>query len=252
MQALSASDLLTIWERGFGRSSVEQALAILDAALPEIPNDILTKIDVVQRDLCLLHLRGLTFGSQYEGLADCPVCHQHLELEFDAGELLNSDSQLPDLETTRSLNSESSFQMNNYFVMFRLPNSMDLKNLNPSIGRMEERQQLLDACVTSAKFIDKPIVVSDLPPEVVNGVVEHMSRSSPLADMTIRVTCPSCGHAWEIIFDIVSYFWSEINAWSTRLIREVHSLALAYGWHERDILAMSAWRRQRYLEMIGV
>jgi hypothetical protein len=35
-------------------------------------------------------------------------------------------------------------------------------------------------------------------------------------------------------------------------MREVHTLAAMYGWRETDILAMSAWRRQRYLEMIGV
>jgi hypothetical protein len=34
-------------------------------------------------------------------------------------------------------------------------------------------------------------------------------------------------------------------------MRQVHTLALAYGWREIDILAMSSWRRQAYLEMLS-
>ena len=36
-----------------------------------------------------------------------------------------------------------------------------------------------------------------------------------------------------------------------RLLRQVHTLAMAYGWREIDILSMSALRRQVYLEMLG-
>jgi hypothetical protein len=50
--------------------------------------------------------------------------------------------------------------------------------------------------------------------------------------------------------DIASYLWSEIHAWAGRMLRDVHALAAAYGWREADILAMSPWRRQAYLEMI--
>ena len=34
-------------------------------------------------------------------------------------------------------------------------------------------------------------------------------------------------------------------------IVEVHALASAYHWHERDILALSPVRRQAYLELLG-
>jgi hypothetical protein len=33
-------------------------------------------------------------------------------------------------------------------------------------------------------------------------------------------------------------------------VREVHLLASAYGWRESDILAMTPWRRQLYLELV--
>ena len=90
MRALSASGLLEIWERGAGSPPVEQALAILSAAFPQAPPDALSRLDVVQRDLCLLHLRGLTFGPQIRGLAVCPACGHQLEFDFDAAKIAST------------------------------------------------------------------------------------------------------------------------------------------------------------------
>jgi hypothetical protein len=35
------------------------------------------------------------------------------------------------------------------------------------------------------------------------------------------------------------------------MLRDVHALATAYGWREADIVAMSPWRRQVYLDMVS-
>jgi hypothetical protein len=90
-----------------------------------------------------------------------------------------------------------------------------------------------------------------LPAEVVEAIVNEMARRDPQADIRFALSCPDCAHQWEAIFDIVSFAWNEISAWAGRLMRQVHTLALAYGWREIDILAMSSWRRQAYLEMLG-
>jgi len=47
------------------------------------------------------------------------------------------------------------------------------------------------------------------------------------------------------------FLWTEITSQARRLLHEVHLLATTYGWHEADILAMSAIRRQYYLEMVA-
>jgi len=89
-----------------------------------------------------------------------------------------------------------------------------------------------------------------LPAEVVTAIAQCMAEADPQADVQLALACPQCQHAWEASFDIVSYFWSEIQAWAGRILREVHSLASAYGWREAEILALSPWRRQAYLELI--
>jgi hypothetical protein len=62
--------------------------------------------------------------------------------------------------------------------------------------------------------------------------------------------CSSCKRELQAELDIVSFFWTEINSWAMRMLREIHSLASTYGWTESDILAMSAARRQVYLELV--
>jgi hypothetical protein len=78
-----------------------------------------------------------------------------------------------------------------------------------------------------------------------------MAEADPQANVQLAITCPVCSKHWQAGFDIVSFFWNEIDAWAHRLLQEVHTLASAYGWREADILAMSPWRRQCYLAMIG-
>ena len=45
--------------------------------------------------------------------------------------------------------------------------------------------------------------------------------------------------------------WAELDAWARRLLLDVHTLARAYGWSERDILQLTETRRQFYLNLIG-
>jgi hypothetical protein len=251
MRPLSSSDLLHIWERGTSRKLIEQALIILDTVFPQAPGDLLVKLNVGQRDLCLLLLRALTFGSRLNGLAECPACHQCLELDFDLYDMPILNSPLPKLETLMALKTETSFRKNDYDIAFRLPNSADLAGLAGTTDIASGCQQLLEACVMSVKDGDTILSANELPADILNDIVEHMSQADPLADLTLSAICPSCNHSWEIMFDIVSFFWGEIHAWSSRLVREVHSLAIAYGWREADILAMSAWRRQHYMQLIG-
>ena len=78
-----------------------------------------------------------------------------------------------------------------------------------------------------------------------------MAQADPQADVQLALSCPVCGHKWQTAFDIVSFFWSEINAWAARILREVHILAWGYGWREADILALRPWRREVYLEMVS-
>jgi hypothetical protein len=82
-------------------------------------------------------------------------------------------------------------------------------------------------------------------------IARRMADCDPRANIELALECPACGHNWEALFDVVSFFWKEIEAWSRRVLGEVHALASAYGWTEREILALSPWRREFYLQMVS-
>lgn len=251
IQHLSASNLLEIWERGAHCTPIERALIILDHAFPQAPASWLANLTLGQRDLCLLHLRELTFGSHIHGMAKCPICHERLELTIEMHDLLASDLRLPDPEAVESPNPHNTFKLDSYEITFRPPSSADLTALTSHNDTTPEHQKLLEACLLSAIHDGETSKVSELPPNILDAIIDSMAQADPLANLTIATTCPTCDHQWEMLFDIGSFFWGEISAWAVRLMQEVHILATTYGWSEADILAMSAWRRQGYLELIS-
>lgn len=223
----------------------ERALLLLAAASPERTRDNLAALSIGERDRRLLTLREWTFGPEVSALAACPTCTERLEISFQTKEI-----QLP-LQPDPEAHLGSRFEAEGYTVEFRLPDSTDLLAVaEEGVESPEEaRQMLLERCVWAASG-DKPVSAFALPETVIETVEERMAAIDPATNTELALTCPRCGHAWQAPFDIVSFVWSEIEARADRLLIEVHWLASAYGWSERDILALGTYRRQRYLEMV--
>jgi len=226
MRALSATELLSVWESRNSQLPVQRALTVLAAACPEISCDALARFTIGQRDARLLALQEMTFGPELTGVTDCPECGEKIELSF------NSSDIRPPIETEPP--TELAVKSNGHEVRFRLPTSADLLAVNSS-------EQLLKRCLLSG--------VDHLTGHFVTAVGERMSSADPMADIHLALNCPSCEHKWEAPFDIVAFLWREISAAARRLLREVHTLASAYGWTETEVLALSPARRRMYLEM---
>ena len=136
-------------------------------------------------------------------------------------------------------------------MVFHIPTSQDLMAAEGEDNVEAARLLILDRCLLSAQKAGDAVSSLQLPAEVVAGVAESMAQADPLADIQLNIDCPACRHRWRAAFDIVSFLWTEIEAWAGRILSEVHTLARAYGWREAEILALSAARRQFYLEMVG-
>ncbi len=242
MRALSALELLAVWELGLAQGPVQWALTLLGAACDARP-DALAGLTIGQRDACLLTLREWTFGPRMSGVVTCPGCGQRLELTFDVAEV-RADAPV---QAERAV----SLIKDGYDVQFRPPESGDLDALDGEFDPARNRQLLLERCLLAAHHDDEPVSADRLPAGVVDAVAEGMAQADPQADVELVVSCSACGHPWRAVFDIVSFFWSETDAWAGRVLREVHALASAYGWPERDILALNPRRRQLYLEMVS-
>jgi len=226
----------------------EKALHLLRMAYPDVSPGALARMNVGQRDLCLIRLREQTFGTHLTGVADCPVCSERVELDFDSRDIVDPGVVPPEMQEDTG---SGAFQLDlpGWELNFRLPTNEDMLGL-PRENSLPQKY-FLKSCVIVARQGGQDILTDDLPAEVVTAIAERMVKEDPYLNITLALKCPACGHEWQMIFDIVSYFMSEINSWAARLMREVHRLASAYGWREADILSMSAWRRQHYLELIA-
>ena len=227
MHALSATELLSVWESGSSQIPVLRALTILEAACPEASVDSLADLPIGRRDARLLALRERMFGPELTGITDCPECAEKIELSFRCSDVHQQEENEPPTELDVRSNGRE--------IRFRLPTSADLLAVNSA-------EQLLERCLLD-RGNNHPTK------EILPAVVEKMSSADPMADIHLVMNCPNCAHKWEAAFDIVAFLWREISAAARRLLREIHTLASAYGWTEPEILSLSPARRRAYLEM---
>jgi hypothetical protein len=257
MRALSTPELLEAWERGLNRSSLERALLLLSAATG-VSLASLARLSIGQRDAWLLRLRESAFGSELSVLAECPACHERLEMTFNVADLHVAGERASPLNSSQEIALAGdappeifSLTVEEYEISFRLPDSRDLLALARYADTGEARRALLSRCLLKATRGGADVSFEQLPEAVLTAIEERTAEMDPQADVRLVLSCTQCAGRWEEIFDINSFFWTEINAWATRILGEVHTLARAYGWRERDILEMSAWRREFYLNMVA-
>jgi hypothetical protein len=236
--ALSATNLLTAWEQGLAQHPLQRAVTLLALAWPERSTDEWARVSIGERDRQLLQLRQELFGSRFEAIAGCTKCGERLELAFSTQDLMAQPGTSEPLKLTSG----------GYEVDYRVPTTDDLLAVARNPG--QARELLMERCV-EARNDGVAIPASALPDQVVSLLGQKMADADPQAEVQIFLTCPACSHHWPTVFDILSYLWGEIEDWAQRLLQDVHALASAYGWSERDILSMSATRRRLYLEIVG-
>jgi len=257
----TAGQLLDVWEQGRFQTPAQRAFALLALATPAVSSEKLAGYGIGQRDAELLSLREKIFGPRLTATARCPACGQEIEMDFSVSDLRAQAAE--DAEKMRAM------QIGDFNLQFRLPTCGDLLALSmdhrlerrplagESFSSTETRRQdaggplvLLQRCVAEARRNGEAIAVNLLPAETTAVLSRCMAELDPQGDIQLALTCPQCAHAWQSPLDVGSYLWTELYAWAERTLREVHTLAAAYGWREADILAMTPWRRQTYLELI--
>jgi len=239
-----AEALLSAWEQGQAEpSSIGRSLALLGATVSDPAQVSLADLSIGQRDALLLQLHEDVFGDSFGALALCEGCQQRVEFSFRVSELPCSRP----VQCSDKLHAS----WNRYEVEFRMPTSRDLLMVSELMDIAEQRAQLLERIVLSAEQGGDAIAAEALPDEVVSAMEERMQSADARAEVNLRLRCESCGHEWGALFDAGAFLWKKVDAWALRLLQEVHVLARAYGWSERDIIGMTAWRRHAYLEMLG-
>ncbi len=245
MSALSARDLLFVWEQAERHSPARRALALLAAACPELPDDVLAALPLGRREARLLGLYEETFGPELELATSCPCCAEMLEIEV----------RLEDLEIGRTdgvaLPASMEIEEDGLRLVCRPLDGTDLTAAAGCADALAARRLLAERCVLSASRDGAAVQTSELSEAEMDILSRSLAALDPGAEVLLDLSCPCCGHGWQSLLDAADCLWSEIDATARRLLREIHALARAYGWREADILAMSARRRRRYLEILA-
>jgi len=241
MKALSSADLLDIWEHGASVDARERALLLLAYARPDLPDASLGTVPIGRRDASLLELRGTTFGRTLVALTPCPSCGDALELELDPATLPvdpgEEAASLPIAVTT-----------GRRAIRVRRPTTDDLaaalEAAETATGSASEaaRRTLIGRLLEDA-------APDEIGPDLEAAVERAIALADPGLDLGVGVSCPACEHAWEAWIDVPAFLWIEIAASARRIAGEVAGLAAAYGWRESDVLELTPWRRQLYLEL---
>lgn len=243
MRALSASEMIAVWERGTAQHPVDRALTLLEACCGE-PRDRLALASIGQRDALLLLVHQQLFGDALQAFAECPQCGQHLEYSLSTREIAARSSQPVD-------ESRLSFTEGEMQLQLRLPNSFDLGAAAACADMPVARRLLAERCVVQATCEGSVLPARQLTDSAVAQIASRLSEADPQAEVLIDLTCAACSHAWQVILETESFLWIKINAVAKRLLRDVHTLAREYGWSEHQVLSLSPLRRQAYLEMVG-
>jgi hypothetical protein len=263
---VSAAALLDAWEHGRDAWPGERAFGLLELGEACPAREVLARWTVGQRDAALLELRERLFGPTASALADCPQCREPLEMEFSMSELLQQDPPDADASTGpvgRSENRAFALDIDGYRILYRLPTAGDLAELR--LARGDAPRWLLERCVLSIQHLgedraDAPAEIGSSETPALTGPMwdaledaleQTLAEHDPKAGIELALACPACGQQWKTPFDITEFLWQELDSWALRVLWEAHLLAAVYGWSERDILALSDWRRHHYLNLMG-
>lgn len=238
MTRLSDETIVRTWERCADATAVERALALLAIASPDAEMVTASPLDVPigARDAALVAVLRATFGERVWAFAACPSCHAALELPLDLARLARAD----DASGTFAVVVEE------LEVTFRLPSTRDVL----AVARLEAdeaRVALARRCVVHAISLSSPVDPDELGPDVIDAIEQAMADADTGADIELALACPTCDHAFARTFDPPTFLWSLVDVRARRLFDDVDRLARAYGWTEREILALGPRRREVYL-----
>jgi hypothetical protein len=224
--------VLALWERGRRATPYQRAVLLLHLALPDRTPDELAGMSIGRRDRALTRFRQTLFGTAFDGHVDCPNCGERLGVEIE-------------LPTGNGDLSPATEFVSDQGLRFRAPDSRDLAAVAEAGTTDEAVRRLMRRCCVGPP--EK--VPAEWSAAQIQEVEAGLAGLEADDELRIDFTCASCGHCWQGVLDPPCFLWEELEAHAIHLLHTVHRLATAYGWSEREILALPAARRTAYLQL---
>jgi hypothetical protein len=158
-------------------------------------------------------------------------------------EVLLTNSALTSLNEERATRNSFTPADQTEKLFLRRPTGDDLRRWHAAGAALAEES-------TAQQAMLHDLIVDGQPPADPARLAEAFEIFDPLLAFTLTLTCPACGYGADHNIDLEAHALTRLHAQQTRLLHEVHRLALAYGWTESEILAVPAGRRRHYLDLI--
>jgi hypothetical protein len=219
VRALSAADLLDVWEQGCAAHPLARPLLVLAASFPEVGAADLAEENLGSVNARLWAVRAALVGTDVVGCASCTRCGVQAEFEFDATGLARRAA-------ARAGGPVRALTLADLFAAAESADAAEML-----IMRCTQR----DGC--------EPTLADNV------DVSAELAAADPAAEVLLALACPACGHEWSAPLDIGSFLWTELTRIVGDTVADVDVLARCYGWTERDVLDLSPARRRRYVEL---
>ena len=228
-------------EASLGDADSVDPIAFLDRLLMETPGTTVGPgkaegLAVCDCDRLFAAIYLKYYGNNIEGTIGCRGCSESFELNFSLQDWLsnvrngNGRSAVgPDEEGVYTLSDGR---------RFRLPTAADQRSV---IG--------LEAGARTAALFKRCVVAGDplVDPELLQAA---MGEVGPLLDLDLDAPCPNCGAVHRVHFDIQSYLMRVLGHEKRFLVREIHLIAVAYGWRYGEILSLTREDRRAFVRLI--
>jgi hypothetical protein len=236
----SPAALVAVWERAAGLPIAERdrELLMLDAGADR-DVDAWT---LGRRDAAFARIFRTLYGELLEATIRCSACDALLEFETTIGALFDAsadDVREPGPFCIRHDGYELTLAPLCAGNLARLPRS-------PA----QAVESVLRRCIIAARRGDRAVDVGGLPAAVRAAVSAALRAADPRGETLIALAC-ECGAENSVVFEMGTFLFDALDRSAAQSLADVHVLASAYGWTERDIFALPERRRRRYLELLG-
>jgi hypothetical protein len=228
-----AEQILRIWEHGADHPRADRTgLALNLLTSTDTPASALYAEDAAAMAL-LISL----FGARLDVLVHCPQCGADFDLSLDLANFLGPVAEAAPV----------SVEWHDFAAVVRPPRRQDLVDIGPGLSPAEFASALFARCVEEAMHLGRPVEPCELPTGVRSAAATALS-SQGMEGPTADLQCGACRNQWRAPLDAAGALLRKIDERALRLLDEVHRIASAYHWSERDILGLSPARRRFYLE----
>ncbi|MFD9452418.1 hypothetical protein ACFWBC_04900 [Streptomyces sp. NPDC059985] len=186
-------------------------------------------------DMLVADLRRERLGDRMIAEASCAHCGARIDIGFSIADHLHHHRPRP---ARAAVPAEESgwWRLRRAETWFRLPTTGDV--LAAGDGDRGHRT-LVEACVRG-----------DRSAGAVRAAERAMAALAPVLRGEAEGTCPECTATVSLELDVRELCLEELAFLASGVLDEVHLLATAYHWRERDILDLPSARRISYAERV--